>query len=115
MTPAAARRLATGLLACLLLAGVAASVAPAGDPIVISQRGRRFSPNTVVITEGTVVRIVNDDRVTHHVYIENAGMNFDSGELPVGATVDLRFDRPGSFLVRCAIHPIMRLNVAVER
>jgi plastocyanin len=52
--------------------------------------------------------------VTHHVYVDSPTMKFDSGEQPIGATVDLRFDEKGTFLVRCAIHPTMRLAVTVK-
>ena len=41
-------------------------------------------------------------------------MKFDSGEQPVGKSVDVVFDRDGSFTVRCAIHPTMRLAVTVQ-
>jgi plastocyanin len=60
------------------------------------------------------VHIVNDDDVTHHVYVDSPTMKFDSGEQPIGQTVDLKFDERGTFLVRCAIHPTMRLTVTVR-
>jgi len=90
------------------------SAALASDAVTISQHNRKFSPGTVTIARGTTLHIVNDDRVTHHVYVESPSMNFDSGEQPVGTSVDLRFDHDGLFAVRCAIHPTMRLNVTVK-
>jgi plastocyanin len=61
-----------------------------------------------------VVRIVNDDKVTHHIYVDTPDMRFDSGEQPVGKNVDLVFDRTGAFPVQCAIHPTMHLEVVVD-
>jgi len=87
---------------------------PANQSITISQRNRQFHPGDIVIARGNVLHIVNDDNVTHHVYVDSPNMKFDSGEQPIGATVDLHFDRDGTFLVRCAIHPTMRLTVTVK-
>jgi len=92
----------------------AISTAVAADVIVVSQRNRHFNPDHLTIAAGTVVQVMNDDRVTHHIYVDSPGLAFDSGEQPVGKSVELRFDRPGTYLVRCAIHPTMRLDVTVE-
>jgi plastocyanin len=80
----------------------------------VSQRNRHFHPDTLTIAPGTVVHIMNDDTVTHHVYVKSAVMNFDSGEQPVGTTVDLEFDHRGTFTALCAIHPTMHLRVIVK-
>jgi plastocyanin len=93
---------------------VAASAVWAADAIIVSQRNRTFNPDHLTVERGAVVHIVNDDRVTHHVYVDASGMSFDSGEQPIGTTVDLRFDRAGNFDVLCAIHPTMRLRVTVK-
>ena len=89
-------------------------VALAADEVVVSQRSRQFSPDRLVVTKGTSVRIVNDDSVTHHVYIDTPQLSYDSDEQPVGRSVTLRFDKTGTFPVRCAIHPTMRLEVTVK-
>ena len=85
----------------------------AADTVTVSQRGRRFSPDSLHVVPGTLLRIENDDRVTHHVYVDQPDMKFDSGEQSVGKAVTLRFDREGRFAVRCAIHPTMHLDVTV--
>ena len=91
-----------------------AALVAAADAPTISQFNRQFSPGQIQIARGTSVHIVNDDNVTHHVYIDSPGMQFDSGEQPVGKTVDLTFDKAGTFTLLCAIHPTMRLKVTVE-
>ena len=95
-----------------MLAAVSASCL-AADMATVSQRGRRFTPDTLRVTLGTPVQIENDDRVTHHVYIDQSDMKFDSGEQSVGNAVTLQFDHTGTFAVRCAIHPTMHLDVTV--
>ena len=99
-------------LAIIITIGV--STVFAANVIMVSQRDRKFSPDRLVVDRGTVVHIVNDDTVTHHVYVDSPGMSFDSGEQPIGTTVDLKFDRAGTFDVLCAIHPTMHLRVVVK-
>jgi cytochrome c peroxidase len=96
------------------LLAVAMPAALAADVVLVSQRNRHFSPDHVTIAPGAIVRVMNDDRVTHHIYIDSPDLAFDSGEQPVGKSIELRFDKTGRFLVRCAIHPTMRLDVTVE-
>ena len=90
-----------------------ASAAFASTGVVISQKGKVFQPGEVEIQSGGVLRIANDDGVLHHVYIESPEFNFDSGEQPPGRTVEIKLDRPGTFVAKCAIHPKMHLTVKV--
>jgi plastocyanin len=91
-----------------------AGLVAAADSPMVSQFSRQFSPSQLQVPRGTTVHIVNDDNVTHHVYVDAPGMQFDSGEQPVGKTVDVAFDRTGTFTVLCAIHPTMKLKVVVN-
>jgi plastocyanin len=102
------------LLALPFFAVAGAAIVAAADAPAVSQFNRQFSPNQLQIARGTSIHIVNDDNVTHHIYVDAPGMQFDSGEQPVGKTIDVTFDKLGSFTVLCAIHPTMRLKVTVE-
>jgi plastocyanin len=108
------RRLGVFLLTLPFFAMAGAAIVAAAAPPTVSQFNRQFSPGVLHIEAGTTVHIVNDDNVTHHVYVDAPGMQFDSGEQPVGKTVDLTFDKPGTYSVRCAIHPTMLLKVTVK-
>lgn len=101
-------------LAVAVFFAAVVSLANATAPITVSQRNRHFNPDTLTIAVGGVVHIVNDDRVTHHVYVDSPTMKFDSGEQPVGTTVDLEFDHAGTYHVLCAIHPTMHLLVTAK-
>lgn len=105
---------AAGFLALAVFLAAVLPAALAADTVNISQRNRKFAPDVVEIERGTVLHIVNDDRVTHHVYVDAPAMKFDSGEQPMGTAVDLPFDRAGTFTVLCAIHPTMKLVVTVR-
>lgn len=86
----------------------------AAAPLVISQKGKVFSPGLITVPVGTTVRILNDDRVLHHVYVESPKLNYDSGEQQPGETVEITFAADGTFAVRCDIHPKMLLTVVVR-
>jgi plastocyanin len=85
------------------------------QPVVtVSQRGRTFHPNTLTITQGTILHIVNNDTVTHNIYVDSRAMNYDSRDQPEGTSVNIEFDQPGTFRVLCHIHPTMHLVVTVK-
>src|SRR5579871_4644754 len=107
-------RLGVFLLSLPLFGLLGAALVAAADAPTVSQYNRQFSPSQLQVAAGTTIHIVNDDNVTHHVYVDAPGMQFDSGEQPVGKTVDVLFDRAGTFTVLCAIHPTMKLRVAVN-
>ena len=104
------KRLAASAVGCALLS--AAAFAATGT--VISQRGKVFNPGEVTIPAGTVLKIANDDEVLHHVYIESPDLDFDSGEQEPGRTIEIKFDRSGTYVAKCAIHPKMHLTVIVQ-
>jgi len=102
------------VLGLWLVGAFAVAAVFAAATVTVSQKNRAFAPNRLEIARGTVVHINNDDNVTHHVYVDSPKMKFDSGEQKIGETVDLHFDADGTFSVRCAIHPTMRLTVVVK-
>jgi plastocyanin len=86
-----------------------------GAALVVSQKGRTFTPGEVSIGRGESVQILNDDRdLRHHVYLDADKFNFDSGDQEPGAQVNIRFPVVGTFDVLCAIHPKMKLIVKVR-
>ena len=104
------------LLAFLIvLAGASVALAAArADTVEVSQKGRKFVPDSVSIHTGDTVRIRNDDEFLHHLYVNAPGFSFDSEEQPPGHTVDIQFTKDGDFKVMCRIHPKMLLTVHVS-
>jgi plastocyanin len=102
------------VLAMTLFALLPMSLVSGAETPTVSQRNREFSPSRLSLNRGQTIRVINDDRVTHHVFLTAPGLSFDSGEQPVGSAVELRFDNSGDYVVRCAIHPTMRLAVSVR-
>jgi plastocyanin len=103
------------LLAVLGFAGGVSWAAANSEPYQVSQRGRDFQPNKIVVKRGETVRIVNDDAdLLHHAYIKSDKFNFDSNDMAPGSKVDIKFPIAGEFNVLCGIHPKMKLSVQVE-
>ncbi len=82
---------------------------------VISQKGRAFHPNKIVIAPGDTLLVINDDGdLRHHLYIDSGSLKFDSGDQEPGSKTPIQFPTAGEFAVLCAIHPKMVLSVQVK-
>lgn len=92
---------------------VAAGTAQAAA-IKIGQANRAFSMEMVTINKGDSVTFVNDDNVPHNVYSDDGGTKVDLGLQHPGATTELKLSTAGPHIVRCAIHPKMKLTVVVK-
>jgi plastocyanin len=82
--------------------------------LTVTQIDRTFRPNKVTISAGAALLIKNDDRIAHHIYVDSDDMSYDSDEQQSGESVRLPFEKKGQFLVLCAIHPRMSLEVTVK-
>ena len=50
----------------------------------------------------------------HQIYVDSKSMSFDSAEQAPGQMISVPFAQPGTFQVRCHIHPKMLLTVQVQ-
>jgi len=83
--------------------------------IMVSQKGRMFHPDNLMVGRGEVVTFVNDDSdLLHHVFVESDTFNFDSGDQEPGSRTPITFTERGTFQVLCGIHPKMKLAVRVN-
>lgn len=98
-----------------LAAAFACLGAAQADTIVVTQRGRLFSPTAIEIKVGDTVRLVNDDAgLLHHAFLEAVSFSFDIGEQNAGQSNEVVFPIAGVFDVFCGIHPKMKLTVTVR-
>jgi plastocyanin len=107
---------ATRIALCgALLAAASLLVGASDDPRhVVGQVGKQFSTAALTVQRGEAIRFVNDDTVTHNVFSKSEANPFNLKLQPPGDAQDVRFAKPGTVVVRCAIHPMMRLEVTVE-
>lgn len=89
---------------------VPARVPAEPDSVTISNFS--FDPQVLEIQRGTEVTWRNEDPADHTVTGSEGG--FSSEVLREGDGFTYRFDEPGLYSYRCAIHPEMRGKVKVE-
>lgn len=80
----------------------------------IVQRDERFHPNRIVLKRGQTLGVTNEDPFVHHVYVDSPAMKYDSGEQRPGRVLSIPFEKPGEYVLECAIHLKMKLRVTVK-
>ena len=109
------RRVPCFCLGLMLASTAVGSGCRAADPVVVvSQRDRQFTASSIVVPLGGVLRVENDDEFIHQIYINAPIMTYESDEQEPGRTVNIRLTKPGTFEVRCHIHPRMLMQVTVR-
>lgn len=91
-------------------AGSLAAVAATGH--TITQKGKAFPVKELKIVAGDSISFKNDDAVKHNILIR--GIDFNSGIQEPGTESIATFSAAGTFMVRCGIHPTMKLQIVVE-
>ena len=81
----------------------------------VSQRGKTFSPAEMSMPAGTTIRVDNDDDVVHNLRIISPdGSKRDFGMQKPGESTEVDLLKLGEYMVRCNIHPAMKLIVHVK-
>ena len=102
------------LAAIILAAQVALYAAPAlAEEVTVGQAGKMFTPDALQIKVGDSVKFNNDDTVTHAVMVAGP-MPSNLGPIKAGEAKEVTFDQPGTYEVKCAIHPKMKLTITVQ-
>ncbi len=81
----------------------------------IDQVGQKFSQSTLAVGKGENVRFINHDDVTHNInVIDEEDGTTDKGLQKPGEAIEQMFDKSGKFMIRCSIHPTMKMTIAVK-
>jgi plastocyanin len=72
-----------------------------------------FAPARLTVGKGSVVHFANDETYVHHAFVDTPDFKADTGDIPPGERRDILFTRAGTYTIRCAIHPQMKLVVEV--
>ena len=94
-----------------------ASAATAGWAAVteIDQVGQKFSQSSLALKVADHIKFHNNDDVQHDIKVIDAGGDEDDhGLQKPGETIDVVFAKSGRFVVRCTIHPKMKMTVDVQ-
>ena len=73
-----------------------------------------FSPDPLEIAVGTTVTWTNSDGFAHTATSQDAAAPFDTGKLETGQAASYRFEAPGTFAYKCAIHNSMTGTIVVK-
>jgi plastocyanin len=95
-------------LAALLLPGLALA-----EEHVIAQKDKQFSQDRILIRRNETIRFVNEDPFAHNVFSRSDVADFNVKLQEPGSSDSVRFEKSGTGIVRCAIHPGMKLTVEV--
>jgi len=71
----------------------------------------KFDPGTVTVAPGTTVKWTNMGRTTHSVTADKG--EWDSGDVPAGASYTATFNTPGTYAYHCRQHPDMKGTIVV--
>ena len=104
------RALLTATAVCAL-AGAGFAVASLSATKTVNIRSTGFVPRTVTVAGGDTVRWRNVDTVNHQVVANNG--SFASNTIAPNKTYSRRFDIPGTYGYRDALHPTLRGTVRV--
>jgi plastocyanin len=101
--------------AVAFLMGIVVAVQAAAT-ITVGQHGLVFTQTSASLARGDRIVFTNEDDVIHNIHIFGPG-NDDSTDLGLqkpGATLSYKFDKAGSYMVRCSIHPSVKMAVTVK-
>jgi plastocyanin len=78
----------------------------------MDQRGMKFLPRVLPITQGDTVRFLNNDGVAHNVYSPD-GESYNLGTFKQGEEAKYTYQKTGAYSQLCSIHPEMLAYVFV--
>ena len=88
------------------------------QPVLMDQKGLRFSPSVLVVQKGATVDFQNDDSVQHNVFWPSISGNkkdgHNMGTWPKGEKRSFKFDTPGVVPLLCNVHPEMSGYIVVS-
>src|SRR5205814_10621568 len=96
------------LLTCLVLLTLAAAPAPR-KPVPAAEitiKNLKYSPQSVKVKVGDLVRWTNNDDRDHTVNASDGA--FSSGKLSTGDSFAFKFDKKGKYSYGCDYHPRMK-------
>jgi len=82
--------------------------------VSVDQAGQQFSQSSLTLKAGDTLVFTNKDDVTHNVKVINGDDTDDKGLQKPGEVIKATFAKPGTYQVRCAIHPKMKIDVTVQ-
>lgn len=80
----------------------------------VGQKDKQFTKDKLTVKVGDTVSFKNEDPFSHNVFSLSDAKSFDLGSYPQGEAKSVKFDKPGTVDVECAIHPEMQMKIEVK-
>ena len=101
-------------IAAIIIAGTLAFAATASaEEVTVGQANKTFNPGDLQVKVGDSVKFNNDDTVAHAVLVKGPHET-NLGQMKPGDAKSVSFDQAGTYDVKCAIHPKMKLTITVK-
>ncbi len=109
--------IAAGLVTGLCLAATIVAAQAKAPEIVISQKNKKFLPGSVTAKVGDVLTFVNDEkRKRHNIYSKSKNFKYlKIKKQKPGDRGSVTLKNAGTAVIRCALHPKMKLTVVVTK
>ena len=102
-------------VALAFLMGIIVAV-QAANTITVGQHGLLLTQSSAALKQGDRIVFTNEDDVIHNIHIFGPGPD-DSTDLGLqkpGKSLTYKFDKAGTYRVRCNIHPSVKMAVTVR-
>jgi plastocyanin len=101
------------IAAIIIATQLALAATASADEVTVGQAGKAFNPVDLQVKVGDSVKFNNDDTVAHAVLVKGPHET-NLGQMKPGDAKSVSFDEAGSYDVKCAIHPKMKLTITVQ-
>jgi plastocyanin len=81
----------------------------------IDQKNKTFIPHEITVKVGDTINFVNSDPFAHNAYTDDETNEFDIGMQAPGKAASFKVRGAGKFVIECAIHPNMLLEVTATK
>lgn len=80
--------------------------------LAMDQKGMKFIPRVIALTQGDTVKFLNNDGVAHNVYTPD-GEGYNLGSFGKGESASYTFKKTGVYTQLCSLHPEMLAYIFV--
>jgi plastocyanin len=84
----------------------------AAKTVAMDQRGLKFIPHVLTVTQGDTVKFLNHDNVAHNVYTPD-GEGYNLGTFKQEQEASYTFKKQGTYSQLCSLHPEMLAYIFV--
>ena len=102
-------------IACLIAVVALTAVGLRAEEHTIIQKDKTFNVVTLTVKAGDSVVFKNDDGITHNVFSNSRGLEFNTKAQPPGSSNRVVMKTEGTAEVFCAFHPKMKLTITVAK